>query len=229
MLYTLQTVKDNIRNRDGKRVFYLGEKDQLTASARDYLAGQHVAILSAREAKQDTFSLLTGGFVKEKPEHMTHLSGNILVDKLHPRIAFRGAIDSLQAELLLCQQAAQGTIRQDLEELLAFSGKLLSCEVMDEPVRLEKLCGLTAQELRSHSHRPQDFYGQAHFKPSAEDTGLLLLLNRARCVARAAELQAVAAFRDRDGNPTRLDILQSMNRLSSMLYILMIREKATQK
>lgn len=229
MLYTLQTVKDNIRNRDGKRVFYLGEKDQLTASARDYLAGQHIAILPAREAKQEVFLLLTGGYVKEKPEHMTHLNGNVLVDKTHPRIAFRGAMDTLQAEILLSQQAAQGEIRQELEELLAFCGKILSCEVLGEPVQMEKLCGLTAQELRSHSHRPQDFYNQAHFKPSAEDSHLLLLLNRARCAARSAELQAVKAFQDTDGNPTRLDILKSMNRLSSMLYILMIREKAKER
>lgn len=226
MLYTLQTVKDNIRNRDGKRVFYLGQKDQLTASARDYLIGQHIEVLPAREARQDSFKLLTGGYVTEKPEHMTHLNGNILVDKTHPRIAFRGAMDTLQAELLLCQQAAKGEIRQDLEELLSFSGKLLSCEVMDEPMQLEKLCGLTAQELRSRSHRPQDFYNQPHFKPSAEDSHLLLLLNRARCAARSAELQAARAFRNEDGNPTRVDILQSMNRLSSMIYILMIREKA---
>ena len=51
-------------------------------------------------------------------------------------------------------------------------------------------------------------------------------LNRARCAAREAELKAVAAFRDVDGKPTRLDILQAMNRMSSMLYILMIQMKS---
>ena len=50
-------------------------------------------------------------------------------------------------------------------------------------------------------------------------------LNRARCAAREAELRAVAAFSDRDGTPTRSDILRAMNRLSSMLYILMIQLK----
>ena len=40
-----------------------------------------------------------------------------------------------------------------------------------------------------------------------------------------AELAAVEAFSDREGNPTRPDILQALNRMSSMLYILMIRRK----
>ena len=37
MLYHLQAVKDNIRNRDGKRVFYLADTDRLTGEARDQI------------------------------------------------------------------------------------------------------------------------------------------------------------------------------------------------
>ena len=39
-------------------------------------------------------------------------------------------------------------------------------------------------------------------------------------------LAAVAAFSDREGNPPRVDILQALNRMSSMLYLLMIQEKS---
>ena len=39
------------------------------------------------------------------------------------------------------------------------------------------------------------------------------------------ELAAVDAFSDRDGNLIRTDIVQALNRMSSMLYILMIRRK----
>lgn len=229
MLYTLDAVKDNIRNRDGSRVFYLGKNDQLTASARDYLTAQHIRILPAQEAAVEEYRLLGGGFVREKPEHMTHLRGDILVHKTHPRIAFRGAMDTLQAELLLCQQEASQSLKKDLGEVLAFSRKILSSEVMEEQLALYTLCGLTAQELRSHSHRPQEYYGQPHFMPTAADSRMILLLNRARCAARAAELKAVAAFMDAEGNPDRTDIIECLNRLSSMLYILMIREKAAIK
>ena len=55
---------------------------------------------------------------------------------------------------------------------------------------------------------------------------MLLQVNRARCAARAAELAAVEAFCDREGNPTREDILRAMNRLSSGLYLIMIQLKA---
>ena len=50
-------------------------------------------------------------------------------------------------------------------------------------------------------------------------------LNRARCAAREAELRGLDAFSDREGKPTRPDILQALNRMSSMLYLLMLEEK----
>ena len=45
----------------------------------------------------------TGAFYMEKPEHMTHLVGNVLVVKDHPRILFRGKLDSLQSAVVLAQ------------------------------------------------------------------------------------------------------------------------------
>ena len=226
MLYTLDAVRDNIRNREGRRVFYLGKGDQLTIGARDFLARERIEILPAEQAKPDSYRLLSGGSVTEKPEHMTHLNGNVLVPKTHPRIAFRGAVDMLEAELLLCQLSAGEKLRRQLGEVLELTRKLIRWDVLEEPAEDAPLCGLTMQELRQHSHRPQDYYGQPHFMPSAEDGAVILQLNRARCAARQAELLAVAAFSDREGNPTRTDLLRVMNRLSSMLYIFMIREKA---
>ena len=225
MLFTEENVRNNLRNREGKRVFYLGKNDRLTSGARDFLTRERIPILPAEEAKPEQYKLLTGGFVTEKPEHMTHLNGDVLVHKTHPRIAFRGAMDSLEADLVLCQLEADKNTAKDLAEILAFARMLLRCDVLNEPVPMGKLCGLTAEELRSHSHRPQDFYGQPHFMPNASDGLLIARLNHCRCTAREAELRAVAAFSDVDGNPTRIDILQAMNRLSSMLYILMVRCK----
>ena len=226
MLYTEQSARDNVRNRGGKRVFFLGKGDQLTAGARDFLTRERIEILPAQQARPERYALLGGGFMEEKPEHMTHLNGDILVHKTHPRIAFRGAMDTLETELLLCQLVTEPDIRKDLGDILQLARKLIRCDVLEEPVGEEKLCGLTQQELRSHSHRPQDYYGQPHFMPEYADGAAVLQLSRARCAAREAELRAVVAFTDREGNPTRADILQAMNRLSSMLYILMIRIKS---
>ena len=226
MLYSLEAVRANIRNREGRRVFYLGKGDQLTSQARDFLSRERIEILPADRARPDEYRVLGGGRVTEKPEHMTHLHGNVLVPKTHPRIAFRGAIDTLEAELLLAQCALCKPYDSQVGEILEFTRRLIRCDVLDEQVGDEKLCGLTEQELRVRSHRPQDYYGQPHFMPAAGDGEDLLRVNRARCAARAAELSAVAAFSDREGNPSRPDILKAMNRLSSMLYIIMIRLKA---
>ena len=226
MLYTEQQVKANIRNRDGKRVFYLGKGDQLTPGARDWLSRERIGILPAEEARPERFQLLSGGFTEEKPEHMTHLNGDTLVHKTHPRIAFRGAMDTLEAELMLCQLVLAEPVRKQLGEVLDYARYLLRCEVLEEKITRDTLCGLTQEQLRSHSHRPQEYYGQPHFMPEVTDGEAILRLNGCRCAAREAELKAVAAFSDREGNPTRIDLLQAMNRLSSMIYILMIKLKS---
>lgn len=226
MLYTEQQVKANIRNRDGKRVFYLGRGDQLTPGARDWLSRERIEILPAEQARPERFKLLSGGFSEEKPEHLTHLNGDTLVHKTHPRIAFRGAMDTLEAEIMLCQLILREPMKKQLQEVLDFARYLLRCDVLEEKVERETLCGLDAQQLRSHSHRPQEYYGQPHFMPEVTDGEEILRLNRCRCAAREAELKAVAAFTDREGNPTRIDLLRAMNRLSSMIYILMIKQKS---
>ena len=226
MLLNEKEVRDNIRNRDGKRVFYLAKGDQLTSSARDYLSRERIEILPAEQARPDRYQLLNGGYLEEKPEHMTHLNAQVLVEKSHPRILFRGKLDTLEAELILCQQAAEH-LTASLGEVLSLARRLIRCDVLEEPVPEGKLCGLTEAEIRKRSHFPQDYYGQPHFMPEASDGNVIARLNRARCAAREAELAAVAAFTDREGNPTRVDILRSLNRISSMLYLLMIQEKRT--
>ena len=225
MLYTEETVKAAIRNREGKRVFYLAKGDQLTSSARDWLSRERIAILPTTEAKPERYAILSGGFTEEKPEHMTHLNGDILVSKTHPRIAFRGAMDTLESLLLLCQ-TEDPALQKHIEENFDLARNEIKWDVLEMPVEEAPLCGLTEGQIRQHSHFPQAHYGQPHFMPSFGDSPVLLQLNRARCAARQAELLAVHAFSDRDGNPTRPDLLRILNRLSSMLYILMIREKA---
>jgi ethanolamine utilization cobalamin adenosyltransferase len=225
MLFGETEVRANIRNRDGKRVFYLGKGDQLTSGAKDYLNRERIPVLPANQAKPERFALLSGGFTEEKPEHMTHLNAQVLVPKTHPRIAFRGAMDSLEAEIMLCQLKVPEPFKTQLTQLLELTRLLIRCDVLEEPVKEQTLCGMTADELRQRSHRPQEYYGQAHFMPQADDGEPILALNRVRCAVRHGELMAAAAFADRDGVPTRVDILQALNRMSSMIWIMMIQMK----
>ena len=225
MLYDRRAVQENIRNKDGKRVFYLGKGHQLTSDARDWLNRERIPVVPAEQAKPAEYRLLGGGVLAEKPEHMTHLNAEFLVPKTHPRLAFRGGMDSLAAALLLAAAECEGTARTQLAEALAYARYLLGQEVLEQPIVCKALGGMDEKQLRERSHRPQDFYGKPHFMPEPEDSKALLLVNAARCKAREAELLAVKAFQNRDGLPTRLDLLQALNRLSSFLYLVMIELK----
>lgn len=226
MLYTEEMVRGNIRNREGKRVFFLGRNDTLTPGARDFLRQERIEIRPADTAKIQEYQLLNGAILREKPEQMTHLHGNVLVNKTHPRIAFRGAMDTLETEILLCQLQCDEKLRKDLQEILTLARNLIRCEVMDEPAPEGTLCGLTEAEQRKRSHHPQDYYGIPHFMPEVSDGPEILWLNRCRAAVRAAELAAARAFTDENGNVVRVDILRALNRMSSMIWILMIRCKA---
>ena len=225
MLYSEASVRDNIRNREGKRVFYLAPGDQLTSAARDYLNRERIEILPAEKAKKERYQILGGGWLEEKPEHMTHLNAEVLVSKNHPRIVFRGKLDTLEAELLMCQLELP-ELSGKLGEILTLARKIIACDVLGKPLETQTLCGLTQEQLRRHSHYPQEYYGQPHFMPQHTDGEIIVRLNRLRCHVREAELAAVNAFLAGEGVVSRVDILQAMNRMSSMLYILMIEQKA---
>lgn len=230
MLYTAESVKAGLRVRDGRRVFYLGAEDRLTPAARDWLRQENVAILPQSDAVPQTYTTPSGGTLTEKPEDMTHLAGNVLVSKGHPRIAFRGMIDTLEAQLLLCQCAARrenhGELVRNLQEILDFVRSLIRADVLNEPVGEVRLCGMDADTLREHSHYPAKYYQQPHFMPADTDGETILRLNLVRTVVRQTELACFRAFRNTDGAVTRGDILLALNRLSSLCWILMIRLKA---
>lgn len=222
-VFTEETAKANVRFREGKRVFYLDGRDLLTPAARDWLARDGVEILPAELAKPEFYETPAGERMEEKPEQMTHLRGNILVPKTHPGIAFRGMADLLEAEILLCAAQAGAGLRLQLTEVLEFVRRLVRCHVTGEPVGKFSLCGMTPELLRLHSHFPQRYYGQPHFMPAPSDGILLLRLNRLRTVVRQTELAACRAFTGTE--EPREDIVLGLNRLSSLIWIFMIRQK----
>ena len=209
MLWNKRQALENIRNRDGKRVFYLSKGDLLTSDAKDELARQRIEILPAE------LVIKTG----EKPENMTHLNAQELVEKSHPRIKFRGAVDILEAELLLALGVCDAWEKQ-LGEVLELARRLIRCDVLNEPVGDFLLGGMNEEQLRKRSHRPQEFYGVTHFMPSAADSRALLTVNRLRALVRQVELTAVEAF------PNRQDMVQALNRMSSFLYLVMVQMKS---
>lgn len=209
----------------------------LTPAARDWLREKGVEVVYPQgqteggERPSARYRTISGAVLAEKPEHMTHLKGNILVPKTHPRIVFRGELDTLEAEILWCQSVAARENRQKLAaalgEVLDFTRNLVRCDVLGEKLSEEfHLCGLDPQSMREWSHYPERHLGQPHFMPDWRDGPALLALNRVRTAVRRTELAAYPAFRDGEGGVARPDLILGLNRLSSLLWILMIQEKA---
>lgn len=214
----------------------VGRDQKLTPGARDWLAAHKIQAVfpAGREdpaaPTSAKYRTLFGATLNEKPEHMTHLKGNILVRKDHPRIAFRGMIDALEGELMLAQQASREypALVKELGEALDLVRRLIRCDVLDEPVGELRLCGYDAGQLREYSHYPDKYLGQPHFLPAYTDGPALLAVNKVRTLVRQTELSAYAAFKDVEGNVTRGDIILALNRLSSLMWIMMIKLKAGQ-
>lgn len=163
------------------------------------------------------------GLGKEKPEEMTHLWGNHLVSKTHPRILFRGKVDSLMAAILeaqvLAHQRGNTLLREQLGEVLSYLRLILGAEVKESPLLETSLLGLNEKELRQISHNVKERFGIDHPIPVWEMGELPLRLNTLRAYVRETELVAVVAF-GLDSESPRSDIIRAMNRLSSALYIL---------
>ncbi len=201
---TVHSVQKFIVQQNGRRVLFVGTEDKVTPAALDWLRAEGVEIRPKPS---------------EKPEQMTHLRGGELVPKTHPVIAFRGMLDQLQAEILWVGSKLQGQLRTDLAEILMVTRQIMRCQVLEEPWTERQICGLTEAELRQRSHEPEKYYGQGHFMPDFSDKQEILELNRLRTMVRKTELAGCRAM------PEREDLLRVLNRLSSLLWILMIREK----
>lgn len=217
MLWCLENVRDNIRTRQGRRVFFLGEGDTLTSSARDYLTEERIPIVPAAQAKITRYRGLDGCYYEEKPEHMTQLTGEVLVPKTHPRIRFRGSLDSLESRILLLA-LEEPELQAQCSELLDFVRQILKCEVLEEPFRADRLLGMTLDQVRAYSQLPQQYLGIPHFMPGPRHGLRVARLNGLRTQVRQTELEAARAFPE-----GREDIIRGLNRLSSAVYILMLK------
>ena len=175
----------------------------------------------------------TGAYYMEKPEHMTHLRGNLLVFKDHPRIILRGKIDSLESAIILVQakalEAGDSALSAELEEVITFIRHLLRCEVSGEPVGEFQLLGLDAPALRDQSHHPSKYFGIRHFLPGVQYGPMVAELNRLRTMTRETELAAFQAFKGQHGEMDRVDIIRAFNRLSSLFWIMMFKERQKQQ
>lgn len=171
----------------------------------------------------------TGERRDSKGELMTHLNANVLVPKNDLRIAFRGQLDKLEAELLLleCSAAEQrmDKLRAEFGELLEFTRTILGCEVKNCPLPAVRLLGMNSAEIRETSHSVKEKIGIDHPIPDYTMGSFILRLNLLRTMVRETELSCVNAFMV-NGACTREDLVEGLNRLSSCVYIIMLKKLA---
>lgn len=188
-----------------------------------------VTSIPVQNGKARYVNYATGAALDAKPENMTHLRGNLLVSKQHPRIAFRGRLDSLMAKVICVQLTAaengKEKLAQDLEELLGYLRAMLAAEVKDEPLKPIRLLGMDSGEIRRCSHHVKECIGIDHPIPSYRMGRLCAALNELRTQVRETELCAMNAFAQ-EAPDARLDIIEGLNRLSSCVYILFCRTAA---
>lgn len=203
--------------------------EKTTVRERKPTSSEERSALPAFE-KPMRYESLSGGYYNEKPEHMTALRGNLLVFKDHKVIRLRGLLDSLEGKMLEVQfQFRRMGLEKgvtDLGEVLAWAKNILRCEVLCEPLEQVFLFGMDEEELRSRSHTPKKYYGLPHFAASIEDGEAVILLNMLRTYSREVELAAYEAFKKENGEPERADIIQALNRMSSVFYVMMFKAKA---
>lgn len=213
----------------------------VTPSARQYLSERRIElIVEAGAPAMPRTPLPEGGshaFVDhasgkgyaKKPQRMTHLAGNRLVPKAHPRIALRGKLDTLEGEMIRAQIIAREhnmpDLCADLGEALAFTRKLLGAEVTGRPLDAMVLFGMHADELHYISHHVNEFFHFDHPVPDHSMGRVAAELNLLRAKAREVELAAEHTFSQAND---REDILQALNRLSSAIYVLFCRVIAGQ-
>lgn len=202
-----------------------GSEAGISGAAQDDTVRNHYAAMTrtpVRKNGERTFvHAETGEGYSEKPEEMTHLRGNLLVPKTHPRIALRGELDGMQARVLLLQVrfAEHRLLCRDLESVLSFLRAILGAEVKEEKLPETLLFGLGHGELRRMSHQVRETFGIDHPIPDHTMGEAALELNLLRTQARLAELAAARAFPDGDC----LGVIEHLNRLSSGIYILFCR------
>ena len=168
---------------------------------------------------------VTGKPYAEKPENMTHLSGNRLVPKSHPRIALRAKLDAVQGEIIrlqcLCGEMRRQDLVRDLSEVLECVRTVLGCEVKEQAMPAFCMFGMDAEALRKASHNVRESVGIDHPIPDCRMGRICAELNCLRTGIREAELAAVAAF---EQDPGRQDLILTLNRLSSAVYLLFVKE-----
>lgn len=204
---------------------------KITPAGRQFLNDRRIKIIEqdSKEYKKESYLILnTGERIKDKPEEMTHIKGKDLVLKNNNRIKFRGKVDFFEASLIktITTFRDEGYVKlaDDLTIIFEYIKKLLRAEVLEEPLPFIDYKGLTSDEIREYSHHPEKYFGVKHFVPDPKYGWVMADINLLRTKARELEIAGIDAFYNEEKcEIERDDIILALNRISSILYIIMCK------
>jgi ethanolamine utilization cobalamin adenosyltransferase len=224
--------EDDIRQRaiaqGGELALSVAER--LTPSAMEYLRAQRIRVVEGTSARN---AVVSAPAVHEKAaeccanagivgQGLTHLDATSMVAKTHPRIEARGKLDSLLAAAVLVQTQFDpkgklpGMLKDCLAEVKEWIFQSLAAEVSGSILPPQRMGGMDMDVLRAVSRNPRQYLHTGHLMPEASLGANIALLNWLRAQVRDAELAAAKAAL------CRTDIQESLNRLSSAVYVLML-------
>lgn len=245
MVITEFSIKTYLKSNDSG-IFILKKDMILTPSARQFLSEKGIEIIKegdevktqekiiekAVEIKEilPKFKGINGEFYIEKGEYMTHLWKDILVPKNNTRIILRGKIDNLLAEWLMVHkrlnERKNQKLTEDLNEIFDYIKKIMNAEILDNTLNIEGCFKYSLDKIKEISHNPKKYFDTEHlFAIDATYDEIVLEMNRIRTIVRQLELSAVDAYYSQEGLK-KAEIILALNRLSSAIYIIMLKGKS---
>ena len=171
---------------------------------------------------------ICGQPLERKPDHMTQLDAGHFAPKTHPRIKFRGQLDSLHATVMLAAAEARRyqlpRLAEGLDTLAAYCREIQSAEYNGRSVQPLTVMGKSEDEIHQISHWSDRHLGIPHLTPGPSDHAILHWLNLARATAREIEITALEIYGPKAHTHDDTSALGStphaLNRLSSAVYVL---------
>ena len=235
MILTEDKIKAMYKEEQFKE-FYLENGTKLTPSAREFLLDKGIEIKTQKEDNElaeikgeekplrARYVGVHGEQYLTKPEYMTQLYGNILVNKNHPRILFRGKVDSFLGKWLVLEkeflESKNTKLIKDLQSITTYIKKIQLAEMLNKELEEIIVLGESLDKIKEISHNPKKYFNENHmFDISIKNSYLVLRLNELRGVSRELELSGIDTLLE----DKKLDILTALNRLSSAIYVMMLK------
>jgi len=155
-------------------------------------------------------------------EQYTNLNGREIVHKGDERIEFKGQLDSFRALLAYVRHllAEDKGLYDNLGEVEKVCLDIMVADTGGKKLEGLKIFGYDKASLTEVSNYPEKHLGVSHFLPDGSSDLNLILLNMLRTEVRSVERCACRAFKNDDDKEP---IIETLNRLSSAIYILMLK------